>query len=157
MTEPTGAATATPREVFERLQRRLQEEGGKGFADLMAIDGVVEWPFAGPGAPRRLQGREEIRALVSRSAVLELQEMRSVAVHETQDPQVIVVEVETHGKVVASDRPVRLSSIAVIRVRGGEIVSYRDYTNPLAAAEATGRLRELISALTRAEVTRETR
>ena len=148
MTEPTGATTATPREVFERLQRQLQEKGGKGFPDLMAIDGVVEWPFAGPGAPRRTQGREEIRAFVNRAAVLELQEIRSVAVHETLDPEVIVVEVETLGKVVATDRAVRLSSIAVIRARDGEIVSYRDYTNPLAAAEAAGRMSELIAALT---------
>jgi ketosteroid isomerase-like protein len=148
MTDPTGAATTTAREVFERLQRQIREKGGRGFPDLMAIDGVVEWPFAGPGVPRRLQGREEIRAHVSRFTALELQEIRTVAMHETHDPEVIVVEVETHGRVVASDRPVRLSSIGVIRVRDGEIASYRDYTDPLAAAEAAGWMPELITALT---------
>jgi ketosteroid isomerase-like protein len=149
MTDSTGAVTTTPREVFERLQRQVLERGGEGFADLMAIDGVVEWPFAGPGAPRRLEGREAIRSFVSgsRVRVLELQELRSVAVHETHDPEVIVAEVEAHGRVVATDRPVRLSAIMVLRARNGEIVSYRDYTNPLAAAEATGRMPELIAAL----------
>jgi ketosteroid isomerase-like protein len=149
MTDSTGAVTTTPREVFERLQRQVLERGGEGFADLMAIDGVVEWPFAGPGAPRRLEGREAIRSFVSgsRVRVLELQELRSVAVHETHDPEVIVAEVEAHGRVVATDRPVRLSAIMVLRARNGEIVSYRDYTNPLAAAQATGRMPELIAAL----------
>jgi ketosteroid isomerase-like protein len=149
MTDSTGAVTTTPREVFERLQRQVLERGGEGFADLMAIDGVVEWPFAGPGAPRRLEGREAIRSFVSgsRVRVLELQELRSVAVHETHDPEVIVAEVEAHGRVVATDRPVRLSAIMVLRARNGEIVSYRDYTTPRAAAEATGRMPELIAAL----------
>jgi ketosteroid isomerase-like protein len=149
MTDSTGAVTTTPREVFECLQRQVLERGGEGMADLMAIDGVVEWPFAGPGAPRRLEGREAIRSFVSgsRVRVLELQELRSVAVHETHDPEVIVAEVEARGRVVATDRPFRLSAIMVLRARNGEIVSYRDYTNPLAAAEATGRMPELIAAL----------
>jgi ketosteroid isomerase-like protein len=150
MTDSTRAAVTTPREVFERLQRQILEKGGEGFPDLMASDGVVEWPFAGPGAPRRLEGREAIRRFVSgsRVRVLELQELRGIAVHETHDPEVIVAEVEAHGKVVATGRPVQLSAIMVIRVRNGEIVSYRDYTNPLAAAAATGRIPELVAALT---------
>jgi ketosteroid isomerase-like protein len=149
VTEPSGAATTTPREVFRRLQRQIREKGGDGFPDRMAVDGVVEWPFAGPGAPRRLEGREAIRSFVggSRVRVLQLDELRSVAVHETHDPEVIVIEVEAHGRVVATDRPVQLSAIVVMQVRNGEIVSYRDYTNPLAAAEAAGRVPELIAAL----------
>ncbi len=42
----------------------------------------------------------------------------------------------------------RLPSIGVIRVRQGEIVSYRDHVNALGLAQVTGRLPELLSAST---------
>jgi len=36
----------------------------------------------------------------------------------------------------------------VIRVRDGRIVSFRDYVNPVALAQVTGRLPQLFAALT---------
>jgi ketosteroid isomerase-like protein len=44
---------------------------------------------------------------------------------------VIIVEYEAHGTVVTTGAPFRQTVIAVFRVRDGQIVSYRDYLDPL--------------------------
>jgi ketosteroid isomerase-like protein len=96
------------------------------FAELMAVDGVIEWPFRRPGAPARLEGREAIREYVTRSSLaslLRFEDLRPDAVHETGDPEVIVIETTTIGSVVETGRRFELPAIAVLRVRDGEIVS----------------------------------
>jgi ketosteroid isomerase-like protein len=43
--------------------------------------------------------------------------------------------------------PYRFEALGVIRVRDGEIVSYRDYMDPIALARLLGRTSDLASAL----------
>ena len=68
---------------------------------------------------------------------MRFEDLRLDAVHETTDPEVIIVETTTSGRVVETGRRFELPAIAVLRIHGGEIVSYRDYVNPLAAAIAS--------------------
>jgi ketosteroid isomerase-like protein len=95
---------------------------------------TLEVPFAPPGIPRRVEGREAIRAFIRagaerlRAAPPQWQ-FRSIVVHETVDPEVIVTEFEVHG--VAAGGPYQFSNLQVMTVRKGEIVSLRDYWNPL--------------------------
>jgi ketosteroid isomerase-like protein len=148
MTSPTATS---PRDVLGRSLAAAVERGPAAFADLFAVDGALEYPFAPTGIPRRIQGCEQIRAhLAGRQSatLLRFRGYRSTAIHQTDDPEVIVAELELHGTVVTTSQPVVLPSIAVVRVRDGEILSYRDYFNPLAPAEATGRLPELFAMLT---------
>jgi ketosteroid isomerase-like protein len=138
MTETTHAR---PRDVFERMRQALSANDREGFAAMMATDGVIEWPFRRGGAPARLEGRDAIRDYVVSSELarrMRFEELRADAVHETADPEVLVVESTTIGRVVDTGRRFELPAIAVLRIRDGEIVSYRDYVNPLAAAEAAG-------------------
>ena len=58
--------------------------------------------------------------------------------HETRDPEVIVVEFVATGVVVATGRPYELRYIAVLTVRDGQLVHYRDYWDPIAAQELLG-------------------
>ena len=51
----------TPREVAEQVRKMVAGEGVV-FADLFAADGVLTYPFALPGHPRELRGRDAIRA-----------------------------------------------------------------------------------------------
>jgi ketosteroid isomerase-like protein len=53
---------------------------------------------------------------------------------------VVIVEYDALGTVVATGAPFRQTVIAVFRVRNGQIVSYRDYINPLPLAEARASL-----------------
>jgi uncharacterized protein len=130
--------TATPRDVFARIQH-LTLHRDFDIADLYAEDGVHEWPFSPPGAPRRLEGRERIRAFFSRleeTPNITFDAFHDVVIHDTTDPEVIVAEYDLTGTVAATKNPFRFSYVLVLRARGGLIVELRDYLNPAAMAEA---------------------
>jgi uncharacterized protein len=144
-------ATPGPREVLIRFQRAAIDKSTDDFANLYAVDGVHEFPFTRPGVSSRLQGREEIRAFVQANwdaSPLQYEEYRNVVVHETADPEVIVVEQEAAGTVTTTGRRFALPNIVVLKVRDGHIVHLRDYVNVLAVAEATDRLPALLASIT---------
>ena len=126
-------AGPSPREVIERLHRMAMDYDLRGQADLYAPDGILEWPFAPEGMPRRLRGREEIRRVLGgleqrvRQAGTRVTGVDPVVVHETVDPETIIVELELHGEVPATRTTYHLPYIQVLRVRDGQIVSFRDY------------------------------
>lgn len=62
----------------------------------------------------------------------------NVVIHDTTDPEVIVVEYDIHGTVVATDRPFTFSYILVARVHDGQITHVRDYLDPLAMTRLAG-------------------
>jgi ketosteroid isomerase-like protein len=131
---PRPASAASPRDVFERALRAIQDVQMDVYADLFAADATLELPFAPPGVPRRVEGGQAIRDFIRggaemlRAAPPQFQ-FRSIVVHETVDPELIVTEFEVHG--VAAGGPYQFSNLQVMTVREGEIVSLRDYWNPL--------------------------
>jgi uncharacterized protein len=145
---------SSPREVVEQVRRMVAGEGVV-FADLFAEDGVLEYPFAMPGQPPQLRGREAIRAYFAAAAgSRRLFEMDGVdaLVRETDDPEVVVAEVvvaeiEHRGRSLVTGEAYRFRALGVIRVRDGEIVSYQDYMDPIAAARLLGRTADLAAAL----------
>ena len=130
--------TDTSREIVERMLRAGREQDVETVVGLMAPDGYIEWPYRPPGLPARLQGRAEIRTFLTEAAkgFIRFDEYRNVVAHETTDPGVIIVEYEAHGTVVTTGAPFRQTVIAVFRVQNGQILSYRDYINPLPLMEA---------------------
>lgn len=142
----------SPRDVAEQVRRMVAGEG-VDFADLFAEDGVLRFPFAPPGTPRELRGREAIRdsrrAVAGHRGLLDMHGVDAV-VRETDDPEVVVTEIEHHGWSRGSGGPYRFRAIGVIRVRDGEIVSYDDYMDPIAQAALLGRTPDLVAALSRA-------
>ncbi len=140
-------AVRTTREVFDRAKQLALAKDLTGFADLFADDGVHELPFAPPGVPRRIQGRDALREYFGAisSTPLTHDEFRDLTVYETTDPGVIVAEYDAHGRVTDSGREYLVRYIQVIRVREGRITLWRDYWNPLASAELLGRIPQLLS------------
>jgi ketosteroid isomerase-like protein len=128
----------TSREIVEQVLQAGRELDFDTFVGLMAPDGYLEWPYRPPGVPARVQGRTEIRRHLTAAAdaFITFDEYRDVVMHETTDPEVIIVEYDAHGIVVATGAPFRQTVIAVLRVRNGQILSYRDYINPLPLMEA---------------------
>jgi ketosteroid isomerase-like protein len=122
--------------LVARALQLLLDKDMAGFAGLWAVDGVMEFPFAPPGYPSRLEGRAAIEDyLRDYPKMLDVQGFPRQVVHQSTDPDVVVVEFDAEGTVVATGRPYRFSYIAVITTRDGEIVSYRDYWNPLYVQE----------------------
>jgi uncharacterized protein len=144
--------STSPREVVEQVRRMVAGEGVR-FADLFALDGVLRYPFAPPGMPRELAGRDAIDAYhgaaSDRRDMLEIEGV-DVVVRETDDPEVVVAEIEHHGRSRATGGPYRFRALGVIRVRDGEIVAYDDYMDPIAMARLLGRTPDLVAALSAA-------
>jgi ketosteroid isomerase-like protein len=139
MIEPTERLG--PREVFARMRQGWLGQAAPD-ADLLAEDVVIEIPFAAPGRPRRIEGRDAFLDLVARERGAlpgRLEEVREVAVHETADPEVIVVEYEISGTVTATGRRASAAFIGVLRVHDGKTLLWREYQDTLALAEHLGR------------------
>ncbi|MCU7727047.1 nuclear transport factor 2 family protein [Actinoplanes sp. KI2] len=128
----------TAREIVEKVLRAGRETDVEALVGLMAPDGIIEWPFRPAGVPGRLQGRDEIRAFLTEAAkgFVRFSEYRNVVIHETTDPEVVIVEYDALGTVLDTGAPFSQTVIAVFRVRHDLVLSYRDYLNPLPLAEA---------------------
>ena len=134
--------TATSREVVERVLRVGREQDIETFVSLIAQDGYIEWPYRPAGIPGRVEGREQIREFLNAQAkgLVRFDEYRNMVIHETIDPEVVIVEYDAHGTVIPTGAPLHQTIIAVLRIRDGLVVSYRDYLNPLVLAETLASL-----------------
>jgi ketosteroid isomerase-like protein len=130
-----------PADVLARRRHLTLNGDADGLADLFAPDAVIESPFAGPpGTPARLDGREAIREY-SRHAMassLRLEDYEVTELYQTQDPEVVIVEMRTKGTVTTTGRSFTATSIQVLRIREGHIVLFRDFADPRVLEEVVG-------------------
>ena len=130
-----------PREVLERWRQAAVDQSIDGMTRIYAADAVHEFPFAYPGVPSRLEGRNEIVNWIAagwQAAPFKYERYRTLAVHDTGDPGTIVVEQEALGTSTVTGE-FALPNIVVLTARDGRIAHLRDYVNVLAAAAAIGR------------------
>jgi ketosteroid isomerase-like protein len=132
--------TRTPQEVFECMRQEWLGAAPPD-GDLLAEDAVLEMPFAAPGHPKRIEGRDGVVAFTGagRAAFpLRLDEVGDVTVHETADPEVIVVEYTIDGRLPDGSRE-SAPFIGVLRVRDGRTLLWREYQDKFAIASAIER------------------
>ncbi|MGJ6966316.1 nuclear transport factor 2 family protein [Streptosporangium sp. G11] len=131
--------TGTTVAVLRRSLDLLLAKDMRAYLALWHRDAVAEFPFAPPGAPRRLDGITAITAyLIDYPDKLDIAEISALTVHETADPAVVVAEFTATGKVVATGKPYEISYIAVVTVADDKITHYRDYWNPMVVIETLG-------------------
>jgi len=125
-------SSATPADVLARRRHLILNGDIDGFADLFAPDAVIEAPFAPPGAPSRLAGREAIREYSRQvmASPLRLEDFEVIELYQTQNPEAVIVEIRTTGTVTTTGRPFTATSIQVLRIREGHIVLFRDFADP---------------------------
>jgi ketosteroid isomerase-like protein len=136
-----GRQEAGARAVLERLRQASIGQSADDMSRVYAADAVHEFPFTHPGTPSRLEGRDEIVNWIAagwKAYPLKYERYRTLAVHDTNDPETIIVEQEALGT-SASTGEFALPNILVLTARNGQIVRLRDYVNILAAAAAIGR------------------
>ena len=112
---------------------------GRRHEPMWAPDAVIEAPFARPGEARRYESAaafEEATRESRESLPVRFESFRYTAVHETADPEVTVLEYELGGTVLTTGRQASAPFIAVMRVRDGRIVLWREYQDKRAIAEA---------------------
>jgi uncharacterized protein len=133
-------SSVTPADVLARRRRLILSGDADGFADLFAPDAVIEWPFAGPGAPARLAGREAIREYSRHFAAspVRLDDLEVTEFHQTQDPEVVIAEMRATATMTTTGRSFTATSIQVLRIQDGHIAGFRDFADPRVLADVTG-------------------
>src|SRR6202453_4545982 len=124
--------SATPADVLAQRRQLLLSGDIDGFVNLFAPDGVIEAPFTGPpGAPLRLEGRDAIREYSRHvmASPLRLEDFEVVELYQTQDPEVVIVELRTKGTVTTMGQSFVATSIQILRIRAGQIVLFRDFAD----------------------------
>jgi uncharacterized protein (TIGR02246 family) len=136
--------SATPADILAQRRRLILSGDVDGFAELFAPDGVIEGPFTGPpGAAMRLEGREAIREYSRQvmASPLRLEDFEVTELYQTQDPEVVIVEMRTKGTLTATGRSFVATSIQVLRIREGQIVLFRDYADARGLEDVIGQPR----------------
>ncbi|UJW33335.1 nuclear transport factor 2 family protein [Saccharothrix sp. AJ9571] len=113
------------------------------FDDLLADDAVIETPFAPTGHRRRFESKAEFVEFAGRTRgalPVRFEQCRNVTIHETADPETIVVEYELAGTVLPTGQSASAAFIGVLRVRDGRIVHWREYQDTAAITEILGAL-----------------
>ncbi|MGV3527212.1 MAG: nuclear transport factor 2 family protein [Candidatus Sericytochromatia bacterium] len=123
----------SPLQVYKRMQEAvLQGKGSEATllpAHLLSPDLVVETPFA-PAGMRRYDGREawlSYYRTAGAGLLVKFEGFQELATHPTPDPEVLVVEYALSGRVIATGLQASVQCIAVLRVRAGLIVHWREY------------------------------
>ncbi|AKV04196.1 hypothetical protein AKJ09_10859 [Labilithrix luteola] len=129
-----------PRDVWQKAVSFLPTYDIDGYAACFHEDGCVEFPFAPPGLPKRIEGRDGILKSMgplwrgAKAAGRKGAGMENVVVHETHDPEVVIIEFDAARE--DANGTYRLSYVHVVRVRDGKIVSLRDYVDSWAISQA---------------------
>jgi ketosteroid isomerase-like protein len=154
-----STSPASPRQVVERLIAAATSGTPGDIADCYADQVVIEMPFAAGLTPARLETtREELRArFASGASARKYTAARDVRLHQTTDPNVLVAEYTLDGTRLddtgSGDTGLHdggqfsLTFVMVLTFRDGLIAHARDYSNPVAAARALGRLPQLAASL----------
>lgn len=125
--------SATPAEVLARRRQLLLNGDIDGFVDLFTPDAVIEGPFTGPkGTSLRLEGREAIREYSHHvmASPVRLEDFEVVELYQTQDPEVVIVELRTKGTMTTTGRAFTATSVQILRIRDGHIALFRDFADP---------------------------
>ena len=107
--------------------------------EMLTENTVMEFPYHLPTTPTQLVGKQEIaKFFAGFGDFLTLDEIRLVAAHRTDDPDVAILEYEGTGKATQTGRPYQQKYITVLTFRGERIAHWKDYWNPVSVLAATG-------------------
>lgn len=118
-------------EVLEQVFEMFRTGNLRALLDLIAEDAVMEFPYAPPKRPRRVEGKNNIikynKAILD---IVKVTDFTDVEIHRMIDPDYVVVEMTGHGTVLATGDTFSRRYIDVCRIRNGRIQFIRDYWNP---------------------------
>ncbi|MEV6346649.1 nuclear transport factor 2 family protein [Actinoplanes sp. NPDC051851] len=129
----------TPHQIFDRMRAEWLSGAPTYDGAMLADDVVTELPFAPPGRPTRLEGKQAVIELARAgraSFPVRFDDCRDVVIHETADPDVIIVEYELVGTHTATGVQSSAPFIGVLRTRDGLLAGWREYQHTMAIAAA---------------------
>ncbi|WP_158615319.1 nuclear transport factor 2 family protein [Acidipila sp. EB88] len=106
---------------------------------LMTEDVVMEFPFAPPARPQRLNGKEEVRTYFTElKRLIHIDSVSVVAIHKTTDPDVVIFQAEGKGRAIDTGLPFEPKYVDILTFRDGLLARWQDYWNPLTVLVALG-------------------
>jgi ketosteroid isomerase-like protein len=138
VTDPKYAAFKALDPFFEiSLQGLAGLVDGDHYFDTITDDVVFEFRYIFPGWPQALNGREALMALYAGYGnKIVLHGADALVVHRSQDSQVVIIEYEVHGKVIATGASYDNRFISVVTIKDRKVIHWRDYMDSLAAMNA---------------------
>jgi uncharacterized protein len=138
MTDPKYKTFSALDPFFDIVQQGLAGlVDGDHYFDTIAHSAVFEYRYIFPGYPQRLDSRETLMALYAGygNNIL-LHGADALVVHRSQDPRVVILEYDVHGKIIRTGAPYDNRFISVVTIGDRKIVHWRDYMDSLTAMTA---------------------
>jgi uncharacterized protein len=138
MTDPKYKAFTALDPFFRIVRQGLAGlVDGAHYFDTIADDAVFEYRYTFPGYPQEIVGREALMSLYAGygNNIL-LHDADELVVHRSQDPRVVILEYEVHGKIIGTGASYDNRFISVVTIGERKIVHWRDYMDSLAAMTA---------------------
>ncbi len=138
MTNSKYAAFAALDPFFDIVMQGLAGAvDGDHYFEAVADDAVFEFRYVFPGFPTKVVGRDALTALYSGYGdSTTLHTGNALIVHRSQDPRVLILEYEVHGKKIRTGNSYDNRFISVVTIEDRKIVYWRDYMDSLAAFTA---------------------
>lgn len=110
---------------------------GEHFFDVVTDETIYEVLYEVPGWPRVIKGRTDLMAAF-RGYVdnIALRSAGELIAHKADDGQVLVIEYEVHGTVLATGVQYDNRFCSIVRIENRKIAHWRDYMDSLAAWNA---------------------
>jgi ketosteroid isomerase-like protein len=110
---------------------------GDHYFDTIADQAIFEFRYDFPGFPRRVVGRDALKALYAGYGDnIVLARADALVVHRCDDGRVMVVEYDVHGRIVASGAAYTNRFVSIVTIENRKIVHWRDYMDSLTAMRA---------------------
>ena len=138
MPNPKYAAYDAARPYFDLVRGALGDlVDGEHFFDIVADEIVYEVLYDFPGWPRMVQGRADLMARFrGYGDNIELRSADKLVTHKTGDGDVVVIEYEVHGTILATGGKYNNRFCSIIKIENRKIAHWRDYMDSLAAWNA---------------------
>lgn len=110
---------------------------GEHFFDAISDDTIYEVLYEIAGWPRIIRGRADLMAAF-RGYVdnIALQSADKLVIHQTAGGDVVVLEYEVHGTILATGVKYSNRFCSIIKIQNRKIAHWRDYMDSLAAWSA---------------------
>ena len=124
--------------VFKDHLKYLSGGDIETWTDLFQQDGVLEFPYAMGGFPKKVEGKKALYEYMSNFPKHFSVEFYDLKFYPTEDSELVIAEFKSRGKHIETGNPYNQSYISVVQTKDGLIQLYRDFWNPMAAIESIG-------------------
>ncbi len=126
----------TPGQVFAAATNAFIAGDAPGWLAHAHPDMVLEFPFAPPGLPSRIEGKAAVEQyLHSVPGQVEFDDVTVLHEHQTTDADTAIIEWTARGHIKATGAPYEMAYAVAVTLIDGLMAVYREYWNPLVALE----------------------